>query len=244
MTAMITPVLAGDMRAFPLPEILLMLNNNRKTGALRCGLGEVSKTIEWENGQIIFARSSLPEDRLGAHLVAGGKITPQQLEEASRALGKDERLGKALIKLGMLTPNDLFEAVRGQVTEIVYSLFHWKEGRFEFLPGPPPGEKISLSTTVMNLIMEGTRRLDELSRVREKIQSDQMVLAPAKTPEEVATMVRLSAFEKTVLGLVDGRRTVRDIVERGGRGEFDALQALYSLLSAGVVRVQVLSFDP
>jgi len=231
------------MSAFPLPEILLMLNNNKKTGALRCTEGKVSKTIEWETGQIVFARSSLDEDRLGSHLVARGKISTQQLDEASRALGKDERLGKALIRLGMLAPNDLFEAVRGQVTEIVYSLFHWKGGRFEFLPDPPAGEKISLNTTVMNLIMEGTRRLDELSRVREKIQSDQMVLAPAKTPEEVATMVQLSPFEKTILGLVDGRRTVREVVDRGGRGEFDALQALYSLLSAGLIRVQVLSFN-
>ncbi|HEX9427936.1 MAG TPA: DUF4388 domain-containing protein [Candidatus Polarisedimenticolia bacterium] len=240
---MSTPVLAGDMSAFPLPEILLMLNNNKKTGALRCTDGDVSKTIEWETGQIVFARSSLDEDRLGSHLVARGKISTRQLDEASQALGKDERLGKALIRLGMLAPNDLFEAVRGQVTEIVYSLFHWKAGRFEFLPDPPAGEKISLNTTVMNLIMEGTRRLDELSRVREKIQSDQMVLAPAKTPEEVAAMVQLSPFEKTILGLVDGRRTVREVVDRGGRGEFDALQALYSLLSAGLIRVQVLSLN-
>ena len=210
---------------------------------LDCSAGEASKTIEWEKGQIVFARSTLPEDRLGEHLVARGKITAAQLDEASRALAKDERLGKALIRLGLLSPNDLFEAVRGQVTEIVYSLFHWKEGRFEFLNDPPAGEKISLNTTVMNLIMEGTRRLDEMSRVKEKIPSDRIILAPAKTPEELAALVQLSAFEKTVIGLVDGRRTVREIIERAGRGEFEAMQALYSLLSAGIIRMQVLSFE-
>ncbi len=240
---MSAPVLSGDMRAFPLPEILLMLNNNRKTGALRCSQGEIIKTVEWENGEIVFARSTRPEDRLGPWLVAHGKITAQQLEEASRALGAEERLGKALIRLGLMAPTDLFEAVRGQVTEIIYSLFHWKEGRFEFQQGPATNEKIALNTTVMNVIMEGVRRLDELSRVKEKIPSDQMVLSPVKTLEEVAKAVRLSEFEKTVIALVDGRRTVREIIRMAGRGEFDCLQALYALLSAGVIRVQVLSFE-
>ena len=41
---MSAPVLSGDMRAFPLAEILLMLNNNRKTGSLTCSHGEVAKT--------------------------------------------------------------------------------------------------------------------------------------------------------------------------------------------------------
>jgi two-component system, OmpR family, response regulator len=235
-------VLSGDLKAFPLPEILLMLNNNRKTGSLRCIDGQVTKTVEWENGEIVFARSTRPEDRLGAYLVGRGLITAPQLGQASASLQGQERLGKALIRLGMIAPNVLFEAVRRQVTEIIYSLFHWKEGRFEFEPGQATQEKVALSSTVMNLIMEGTRRLDELSQVKQKIQNDLMVLAPAKTPEELAKMVQLSPFEKTVLDLVDGRRSVREVVRLAGKGEFECMQALYSLLSAGVARVQVVSF--
>jgi Domain of unknown function (DUF4388) len=235
-------VLSGDLKAFPLPEIFLMLNNNRKTGVLRCIDGQVTKTVEWENGEIVFARSTRPEDRLGAYLMARGLLTAPQLEEATRNLKEQERLGKALTRLGLIAANDLFAAVRAQVTEIVYSLFHWKEGRFEFEPGAATNEKVSLNSTVMNLIMEGTRRLDELSQVKLKIQNDLMVLAPAKTPQELAKMVQLSEFEKKVLDLVDGRRNVREVVRLSGKGEFECMQTLYSLLSAGVVRVQVVSF--
>lgn len=239
---MSAPDLSGSLSSIPLPDILLLLNNNRKTGELSCTLGQLSKTVEWENGEIVFARSSLPDDRLGAYLLARSRITPAQLEEASRGLDGQERLGAALIRSGALVPADLWSAVRGQVVEIVYSLFHWKEGRFEFHEGKPSEEKIALNASVMSVIMEGTRRLDEWSRFRQKIPSDAVILAPVKALEEVARSVELSDFEKTVVGLVDGRRTVREVVVLAGRDEFDSWQALYSLLSAGVIRIQVLAF--
>jgi len=238
------PSLSGDLRVFPLPDVLLLLNTNHKSGTLRCMQPGAAKTVEWENGEIVFARSTMPGDRLGAFLLAQGKITAAQLQQAAPMVGSQERLGKALIKIGALTPSSLWSAVQGQVTEIVYSLFHWKEGQFEFREGPPSSEKISLDISVMNLIMEGTRRLDEWSRVKEKIQNDRVVLAPIKSLDEVARSMTLSDFDKTVLGLVDGRRTVRDIVTLARRDEFETWQGLHALLSSGVVRIQLLTLDP
>ncbi|MEE8183775.1 MAG: DUF4388 domain-containing protein, partial [Acidobacteriota bacterium] len=59
------PDLSGRLDIFPLSDILLMINSNRKTGALHCRASGVTKTVEWEKGEIVFARSSAPEDRLG-----------------------------------------------------------------------------------------------------------------------------------------------------------------------------------
>ena len=238
------PVLSGDLRAIPLPDILLLLNTNNKTGHLRCLGAGATKTVEWEKGDIVFARSTMPGDRLGAFLLAQKKITAAQLQAASPLVNRQDRLGKVLIKIGALTPSELWSAVRMQVTEIVYSLFHWKKGLYEFRDGPPPGEKIVLDISLMNLIMEGTRRLDEWSRVKEKIKNDRVVLAPVRSAEELARQVSLSDFERVALGLVDGRRTVREIVSLSGRDEFETWHALHALLSANVIRIQLLVLDP
>ena len=130
-------VLSGDIRFVPLPDILLLLSNNQMTGALRCSRGDITKTLEWEKGDIVFARSTEAEDRLGSYLLAQGKVTPEQLQQAEPMIGTQDRLGKALVRVGVLTPDTLWEAVRGQTTEIIYSLFHWKEGIYEFRPGDP-----------------------------------------------------------------------------------------------------------
>ena len=62
--------------------------------------------------------------------------------------------------------------------------------------------------------------------------------------DEVARLVTLSDFDRTLLGLVDGCRTVRDIVTFARRDEFETWQGLHALLSAGVIRVQLLTLDP
>ncbi len=235
-------VLTADLGSVALADILMMLHNARKTGALTCTRGEVSKTLEWEEGQIVFARSSMREDRLDAYLLKHGSITEKQLKDAEAARG-DERLGATMIRLGILSESKIEEAVKGHVSEIVYSLFHWKEGALEFVEGDPPIEKITLDAGVLNLIMEGARRLDEWALVREKIQNDQIVLSPAKTVEEASREAELSSVELDVLGLVDGRRTVREVVDVAGHGEFEGWQALHALLSAGLLRVQMIAFD-
>jgi hypothetical protein len=241
---MSSTLLAGDLQFIPLPDIMLLLTNNRKNGSLFCQNAGISKVLEFEKGNIVFARSTMAEDRLGEYLVSHRIVTESQLRRAEPSTGNQERLGKSLVRVGLLTPDTLWEHVRGQVTEIIYSLFMWKRGSFEFREGTPQPEKISLDVSVMTLIIEGTRRLDEWSRVREKIQSDGVVLAPVKSPGQVDPSVSLSEVEQTVLTLVDGRRTVRMIVKRSCQGRFQTWQALHSLLSAGLIRIQLLALDP
>ena len=241
---MSSTLLAGNLRFVPLPDIMLLLANNRKSGSLFCQNGGISKVLEFDRGSIVFARSTLAEDRLGEYLVTHRIVTESQLRRAEPSIGDQERLGKALVRVGLLTPDSLWEHVRGQVTEIVYSLFMWTTGSFEFREGTPQPEKIALDVSVMTLIIEGTRRLDEWSRVREKIQSDGVILAPVRSAAENDPAVSLSEVEKSILELVDGRRTVRMIVERSGQGRFQTWHALHSLLSAGLIRIQLLALDP
>lgn len=241
---MISSLLTGNLRGIPLPDLLLLLHNNRKTGALFCQSSGVSKVVEWEQGEIVFARSTVSEDHLGHYFLSRRIVTADQLRRAEPTIGSEGQLGKSLVGMGLLTSDSLEEHVRSQVTEIIYSLFHWERGTFDFREGNPPTEKITLNGGVMNLIMEGTRRLDEWSRVREKIQSELVVLTPAKPLSEIDSTLTLSDFERQVLSLVDGRRTVRQVVEQARKGKFQTWQVLHALLSTGVIRIQVLAFDP
>ena len=84
-------------------------------------------------------------DRLAAYLLTHGTITEEQLRAAEGAAG-DERLGATMIRLGILTQSMLEEAVKGHVSEIVYSLFHWKDGAVEFSEGDPLGPRSERSS--------------------------------------------------------------------------------------------------
>ncbi len=54
---------------------------------------------------------------------------------------------------------------------------------------------------------------------------------PGETPS-----VKLSSSERIVFSLIDGHRTVQDLVDEGRMGEFETSKALFSILSMGVIK--------
>jgi hypothetical protein len=232
-------VLSGDLASFSIADILTLLSMSRKTGLLTCRRQSAEKGIYWANGEITFAVSNLPEDSLGEFLVARGRLGRGDLERASQKVSARVRLGKVLVREGLLTPHDLWWAVQTQVQEIIYSLFQWQEGSFEFGEGRETEvEKIQLGCSTQNLIMEGIRRLDEWSRIRERIPDPALVPVLRLAAEEIARRVDLRDHDRRMLALIDGRRSVRSLVQESAAGEFETQLALLGLVSAGYVDLQ------
>ena len=61
--------------------------------------------------------------------------------------------------------------------------------------------------------MEGSRRLEEWDAVNKKIPSLSAVVAMAPLPGDSGVEVNLKPEEWRLLTLIDGRRTVRDLVD-------------------------------
>jgi hypothetical protein len=229
-------VLSGDLASFSIADILTLLSMSRKTGLLTCRRQSAEKGIYWSNGEITFSVSNLPEDSLGEFLVARGRLGRGDLERASQKVNARLRLGKVLVREGLLSPHDLWWAVQTQVQEIIYSLFQWQEGSFDFIEGVESEvEKIQLGNSTQNLIMEGIRRLDEWGRIRERIPDPALVPALRLSAEEIGRRVELRDHDQRVLALIDGKRSVRALVQESGAGEFETQLALLGLVSAGYV---------
>jgi hypothetical protein len=229
-------VLSGDLASISIADILTLLSMSRKTGLLTCRRQSAEKGIYWSNGEITFSVSNLPEDSLGEFLVTRGRLGRVDLERASQKVSARLRLGKVLVREGLLTPHDLWWAVQTQVQEIIYSLFQWQEGSFDFTEGVESEvEKIQLGNSTQNLIMEGIRRLDEWSRIRERIPDPTLVPVLRLAAEEIERRVELRDHDRRVLALIDGQRSVRVLVQESGAGEFEAQLALLGLVSAGYV---------
>src|SRR5215831_10903464 len=72
------PVLTGDLSSVALADVISLLNISRKTGMLRCTRGAETRTVFWEQGEIVFARSNSVRDNLGCFLVRRGLISEEQ----------------------------------------------------------------------------------------------------------------------------------------------------------------------
>ena len=225
-------ILQGSLKAISIPDLLTFINMVKKTGTLTLENAGARCQVYWDRGEMIFATSVHPDFSLGAFLIRHGKITEAQNSESGQMVEPGKRQGKVLVQMGILTPKELWWAVKNQVLDIIYSLFQWKDGSFTFEETAESyEEKIKLSVSTTNIIMEGIRRLDEWPRIRELIPSDNLVPLPA--PEESRDRsIKFYEDELELFGFVDGRRSIRDIVYISKFSEFETLRILMAFILA------------
>lgn len=87
----------------------------------------------------------------------------------------------------------------------------------------------------MEVILEGTRRVDEWEILRKNIPNTEMVFKINKNVEEKKDSVNLTANEWRIISLVDGKRTVQQIVTDSGHDEFVVYRMINSLISSGLI---------
>jgi tetratricopeptide (TPR) repeat protein len=229
----------GSLKEASLPDVVQLLFLGRRTGCLSVANDRNFASIWFDDGWIVFAGMLARSDRLGERLVAAGRITTEQLEQAIATQGAvPGKLGTVLMQLGFLTEKELEAELRRQVEGTVYTLFTWTSGTFSFDAGVKPDEgEGMIRLNPEGLLLEGARRVDEWSVIAKKITSlDAVYALDGDSRVEDGGDAPLVDIERRVLPLVNGVHTVRAIIDATGLTDFEVCRALFSLLSAGRLR--------
>lgn len=228
--------LKGNLKTFLLTSILQLLHNDRKTGALHLTNGEEEVKVIFKEGTIVYAMSSQKSARLGNFLVGRGVLSLELLEECL-AEGRQKKLalGKVVVERGIITSEVLTGFIHRQVEEVIYGLFLWESGEFTY-----QDTQLDLSGLVVTqldlttMMLEASRRIDEMSVLRKQIPSNTVIFRLSGKVRNPADL-DLSSEEWRVLGLVNGRRSVDQLVTESRMDKFAVYKVLYSLSSSGVV---------
>ena len=230
---------SGNFSEHSLPQVLLALKRGGAGGTLSVRTSWFTKRIFFQNGNPVFAASTLEDDRLGEMLVKAGKISLQEYEKSVALLKAGRRLGAILVELGCITPKDLFWGVKYQVKEIMYSLFLLEEGEYEFQEGAlPTHEVITLKISTETLIYEGLQRLDNWTRVKRELPGSEAVLEISgecrRTPAGDIGIIDLSPGDRRILALIDGEKTIAQLTADAHANSFEVMKTLYVLWSLGI----------
>ena len=225
----------GSLREASLADVLQLLAMGQKTGCLSVTDRENVGAIYFEHGRISYAALANRRDRLGDVLVRSGVISAEELQRALDAQGarRGQKLGEVLVAMGAISAEDLESAVRGQIEQIVFFLFSWTTGTFNFEPDVMPQEHAFLvAMHAESMLLEGARRVDEWSLIEKKIPSFGVVFQLDHRKVELMSP-ELSREQERLLPIIDGRRDVSALAEECGIGEFEVGKALYGLAMAG-----------
>lgn len=237
--------LVGNLRDFALHDFLYLVDRGYKTGSLLLDrpTANDAANLYFDKGKLLSVVRPHRRERLGELLIRLGKINPQQLTQALQAqqTGTIKPLGQILVEQGVIGQRELQACIQQQIEETVYDLFAWREGEFKFQAGqrPAPDDVQSLvPLPVENLIMEGVRRVDEMSRIRERIPSNDMLVRFVERPQEKAKNINMTADEWRIFARINGRTTINDIADKTGLTAFQVSHVVFGFITAGLVEVQ------
>ena len=236
----------GPLRELGIHDVFQLLDLSRKTGALRVTseLRDNEGKVHFDSGKVVYASIRSNPHPLGAMLVRTGKVSEADLERALslQAQRQDgQRFGQILVEMGVITVRELERQVRLQVEAVIFELMSWREGFFSFSESDanavPVGFSVKISTE--SLLMEGARRIDEWSRIANKVPHLAVVPVLAAVHEDHSSGLDLLPNEWELLASIDGARDLRTIASELGRSEFDVAKITYGLLSTGVVELRM-----
>jgi tetratricopeptide (TPR) repeat protein len=228
----------GSLREASLADVVQLLALGMKSGCLsvadRSRLGQ----IFFDRGRITYARIVNRRDRLGDLLVRDGVLRAEQLQEAleTQAHEPDARVGELLVARGLISQDVLNRYIGIQIEEAVFHLFTWTRGTFFFEAGERPAAgEATVSINPESLLLEAARRVDEWSLIEKKIPSLDHIFDV--DPERLSAIeVELTPEQQKLIPLLDGTRTVNDLIDKTGLTEIDAGKALFGLVQAGFAR--------
>jgi hypothetical protein len=219
-----------------LPKILTDLNRGRRTGTLSVMTPTCTKTVYLNRGNPVFASSTHVDDRFGVLLLREGKLTLAQYDESVKILkATGKRHGTILVEQGYLTPQDLVWGIKHQVQGIVLSLFKTEGATWDFTEEPiPEDEVITLQMSVANLIYLGVKEMDNLTLLLSELNTDAALMV-SDDPLSIFQSIGLQAEDKDVLSMLDGEKTVEEVIDASSAGVFETVKTLYVLLTTGIV---------
>jgi len=228
---------AGNLNTVSLPDVFQLIFTSKMTGALKIAKGSDEKSIYFKNGMIIFAASNDSQDLFGNILVKKGRISREDLNKVIAGQQGGKKIGALLVEKKLFTREEIIGYLKMQIEEIVYSLFGWKDGLFEFLQdNAAPADAILSELNPMNIIMEGTRRIDEWEELKKILPPDSAILELARDPTFKSEQVHLSKNEIIVMALIGSGKMVSKVIEESYLDRFITSKALANLLRQGLLK--------
>jgi hypothetical protein len=188
--------------------------------------------IYLEEGNVVYAEG-VDEDKQFLREIAGQKgLGPSQLKELEKIMEKDpQSLGKTLLERRLVS-----EAVWKRFVEIKvkYALaaafgmdnaeLKFREVDFSIFPNN------LINYNMIQLFLDTIRLMEDMKIFARQIPGDDAVFTLSEGANEVQAIIPLNPFELTIFSMIDGQKTIGEIIKSKGMARTDVYKTFYLLL--------------
>lgn len=229
---------SGEIVPFLFPVLLHKLYMSKSTGRLRLQSGNVIKEFQFKNGIPVFAKSNLIQETLGRVLLDTGLISKMDYEMSIRQMLKEKkRHGEVLLEMGLL-PINLKEALKIQLKQKLLNTFSWKSGTYYFVPEKEIKIDIESEINPAEIILEGIKtQIDEEMCNSYLAEFFNSIVVEGK-PNYSLKELGLSKEEEKFFLRIDGKKTLRELIDSSSMDKGFTKKLLIALLILGLIEIK------
>jgi hypothetical protein len=229
--------LEGSLDAFSLPDIFQLLSFTKKSGGLHLAHDRADGVVFFAGGQVTGASADSSRQPLARRIVGTGAVSDEALVAAVEAVAAGEGIGvvRALLDAGAVDADLLRQAAQEQATDAIFDLLRWHDGDFAFVLDEVNPDEVGVSVSVEAVLADAEARRATWESVSQVVPTPQAVLV---MPVVLAAEPAVSREEWSLLALVDGRRSVSELVDLTGSGQYAVVSTLASLVQRGLLEVR------
>jgi hypothetical protein len=228
--------LEGTLDAFSLPDIFSLLSMTKKTGGLHLRRSSAHGAVYFADGMITGGASDVDRQSLARRIAGSGRVADEALTAAIThvRLGGEVGVARVLRDADAIDEGILHSLVTEQITDAVFDLMRWADGSFAFVVDEPNRDGVGVSSSAEDVVIEARRRLDVWASLDPAVVDSDATLTIAL---ELEGDPMLSADEWSLIAMVDGQRSIGEIVDLCGRGEYAVTVSLADLVSRKLLQV-------
>jgi hypothetical protein len=236
--------LSGRLSDFGIADVFQLIGQQRKTGALELRNGASCAQLAFDRGLVVSAGVTTGRadelDPLADRLIRCGHLTRERADEAvAAARASAQTFAKTLVARGWLTEAAVRDALDLVTRDAIFDVLRWQSGTFDFHAQTidhdrDPAELLGAE----QILMDGLRMVDEWHSFVQWVPSDHGVFTRTSESFDAA------GDAGRVLALIDGRLSVRRVIDLARLSTFDGMRIFSELRKAGAISVVASGSEP
>ncbi len=229
----------GELGTFSMAEILQLIGTQEKSGVLRVKSNGKSAVLFFESGKVISARERRQgiRDPFLFYLHENAAIGLEDLNKVMEIRqGDGGDTVDILLGEKVVDQKALAKMLSQYAHQTLETIVKWETGTYDFGASTDgnPDKDIMKPLRLEPILMEALRRKDEVEEIRRFLPSfDTRIRICEPNIEEL----QLDDDDASVLILIDGNKTIDEIIEESSADEVETLDILEKLFALGVVSI-------
>lgn len=231
MTPQNTLDVQGNLRTYPLAELIVEIAQANLSGSLRLCQGNKKTIIYFKEGTVTYGVSNARSMRLFSILIEKGKITQTDLSQYPN-FTSDLEFAAALQAGGAFSREQVDEVVTGQIESVIIDALTWPDGEWTFSPLAQLRKELCFKVDVFRVLADYARCMPA-DVVTQRFKSVNEIFSAAAAG---CGHMQLQAQESYILSrFSDGPLSIEQLRLLCSIPEAAMLQTLYMLWMSGML---------